>query len=305
MKGKVLIAGGSGLVGKRLSQLLTTEGHEVIILSRSKKKQDGDIKFAQWNPTKNIIAEEALTADHVINLAGAGIADRPWTRSRKKELISSRLISTNFLLDYFSKNKNNVKTYIGASAIGFYGDGGDKLQSEDQAPEYSSFMTDLCRDWETAHLELSNCIDNVSVLRIGIVLSTLGGAYPKMRLPFKMGIGTYFGSGKQYYSWIHIDDLARMFIYLLNSDSESSIYNAVTPNPISNRSMTEAIKESLELKGLIMPAPAFTLKLAMGEMSNVILNSNRVSSNKIEEAGFKFQFPEIESAIKDIEERSI
>lgn len=305
MKGKVLIAGGSGLVGKRLSQLLIEAGYEVIILSRSKKEGSKGLKYVSWSPQNQTISEDALTADHVINLAGAGIADRPWTKSRKKELIDSRLNSTSFLSEYYSKNKNNIKTYIGASAIGYYGEGGDKIQTEDQSPSKSSFMTDLCRDWETAHLGLSNCIEKVFVLRIGIVLSTLGGAYPKMRLPFKMGVGTYFGSGEQYYSWIHIDDLARMFIYLIESQNGESTYNAVSPDPISNKSMILAIKESLGLTGLVVPSPAFALKLAMGEMSKVILNSNRVSSKKIEQSGFNFQFPEIKSAIKDLEERSI
>lgn len=305
MKDKVLIAGGSGLVGQRLSQLLVENGYEVVVLSRSKKKQSGQTKFVFWNPKENIIDDYALTVDHIINLAGAGIADRPWTRSRKEELINSRLKSTGFLYSYLSNNTHNIKTYIGASAIGYYGDGENDLQTEDQSPAYPSFMTNLCKDWEAVHFKLSDIIDSVSVLRIGIVLSTLGGAYPKMRIPFKLGLGSYFGNGSQYYSWIHIDDLARIFIHLLKPDSEHGIYNAVSPDPKTNKELVKTIKDALELKCLIVPTPTFTLKLAMGEMSKVILNSNRVSAEKIKQTGFNFQFPELEYAIKDIEKRSI
>jgi len=156
MKKKVLIAGGSGLVGMRLTQLLTKLDYEVLILSRSKEGQKDGYRFIKWNPNKAAIDKEAFSANHIINLAGAGIADRPWTKSRKKELTDSRLISTNFLFQQFKENKSSIKTYIGASAIGFYGDGGDAWQSEDQAPDTTTFMTDLCRDWESAHLQFKD-----------------------------------------------------------------------------------------------------------------------------------------------------
>ena len=305
MKGKVLIAGGSGLVGSRLTQLLIEEGYEVTVLSRSKKGKRDNFEFANWDPEQQHIDEAALEADHVINLAGAGIADRPWTKGRKKELIESRLISTNFLQEQFVQRGRPLKTYLGASAIGYYGDGGDSWQTEDQPPAYRSFMTDLCKDWEEAHHSFADCTDRTSILRIGVVLSTLGGAYPKMRLPFKVGVGTYFGSGDQFYSWIHIDDLARMFIHLLDAEIESGIYNAVSPNPLTNKELTTSIKTALDITSIIVPAPKLTLKLAMGQMSNVILNSNKVSAKKIEKTGFDFKFPTAENAIQDIEERAI
>jgi len=305
MKGKVLIAGGSGLVGTRLTQLLSEDGYEVIVLSRSKKGKKDNFSFASWDPEKQQIDDVAFSADHVINLAGAGIADQPWTDKRRKVLTDSRLISTNFLCEEFRKNGSTLKTYIGASAIGYYGDGGDSWQTEDQDPAYKSFMTELCNDWEQAHSKFTAITDRLSIFRIGVVLSTQGGAYPKMRLPFKVGVGTYFGSGKQYYSWIHIDDLARIFIYLINDDSNSGIYNAVTPNPLTNKDLTSTIKTALDISGIIVPAPAIALKLAMGQMSNVILNSNRVSAEKISQAGFEFNYPTAEKAIKDIEQRSI
>lgn len=305
MKGKVLIAGGSGLVGTRLSQLLIRANYQVSILSRSERADQGKLKYIKWNPNKQELASAAFEYDYLINLAGAGIADRPWTSSRKKELTDSRIISTNFLLEQFKENSVVLKSYVGASAIGYYGDGGNNWQKENDLPASDSFMTKLCGQWEDAHQEFSDIVENVSIVRIGIVITTKGGAYPKMRLPFKLGAGTYFGSGKQYYSWIHIDDLAQMFMHLLESTDLSGIYNAVTPNPHTNKDFVKAIKSALNLRGLIMPAPSFILKSTMGQMSNVILNSNRVSSKKIEQTGFNFGYPVLESAIKDIEERSI
>lgn len=306
MKGKVLIAGGSGLVGTRLSQLLLKEGYQVSILTRSEKADQEKLKFIKWNPYEQKIDTKAFDHDYLINLAGAGIADRPWTSSRKKELTDSRIISTNFLVDQFKKNDKSLKSYIGASAIGYYGDGGDQWQEENDQPAYDSFMTKLCSQWESAHQNFADIANRVSIARIGIVITTKGGAYPKMRLPFKVGAGTYFGSGNQYYSWIHIDDLAQMFIHLLkSSDNQSEVYNAVAPNPHTNKDFIKAIKNALNINSLIMPAPSFILKSTMGQMSNVILNSNRVSSKKIIESGFSFGYPVLESAIKDIEERSI
>ncbi len=305
MKGKVLIAGGSGLVGSRLTQLLSEAGFEVMVLSRSKNGILDGVKFILWNPAKQELDKEAYDAEYIINLAGAGIADKPWTKSRKKELTDSRLISTNFLLDRFRQNKSSIKTYLGASAIGYYGDGGDTWQEEEDAPNVKSFMTDLCKAWEEVHSKFKGYAESVSILRIGIVLSTLGGAYPKLRLPFKFGVGSYFGSGDQYYSWIHIDDLAQMFIYLLDTNSDHGIYNAVSPNPSTNKELTKSIKKALDLNGLVLPAPSFILKTVMGQMSNVILNSNRVTAKKIEKTGFKFSFPNIKEAIKDIEEHKI
>lgn len=305
MKGKVLIAGGSGLVGTRLSQLLIRDDYQVSILSRSKKPDQGKLKFIKWNPYEQEIDAAVFDHDHLVNLAGAGIADRPWTSSRKKELTDSRIISTNFLFNQFNENETSLKSYVGASAIGYYGEGGDSWQEESDLPAYDSFMTKLCSQWEEAHHNFSDLVDKVSIARIGIVLTTKGGAYPKMRLPFKLGAGTYFGSGDQYYSWIHIDDLAKMFVHLFEANNLKGIYNAVAPNPHTNKEFIKTIKSALNLRGLIMPAPAFILKNTMGQMSNVILNSNRVSSKKIEKSGFNFGYPILEEAVQDIEERSI
>jgi len=301
---KVLIAGGSGLVGKRLSQLLHADGYSVSILSRVAMQQT-DVESIYWNPAKGEISKTAFDTDHLINLAGAGIADKPWTKSRKKALVDSRIVSANFLFDQFKQEGVQLKSYQGASAIGYYGDGGDTLQKESDLPAYQSFMTGLCADWEEAHLKFDAIADQVSILRIGIVLSTKGGAYQKMRLPFKFGLGTYFGSGSQYYSWIHIDDLARMFIYLLQEGHKTSIYNAVSPEPVTNKQLIKSIKNALALKAIIQAAPAAIIKMTMGQLSKVILNSNRVSSKKIEDAGFNFNFPEIEKTIQDIEAKSI
>ena len=295
----VLLAGGTGLVGTRLTQLMIESGYHIHILSRkAHQSSDAKISYHQWDLAKNYIDPKSLEVDAIVNLAGAGIADKRWTPARKKEIIESRTMSTALIHKGISEHQHKPTHYIGSSAIGIYGSSPQIMLTEDQESTEDDFMVDVCRQWEEAHHQVASDIKDVSILRIGIVLSTKGGALKEILKPLEMGrIGAYFGDGQMIYSWIHIDDLCQMIIDLIDNKLEADTYNAVAPNPTSNKTLVETIETASKKKALTVPAPSFVMKLVFGEMSKTILNSTSVSSSKIENAGFGFQFPELHEAL--------
>lgn len=299
----ILIAGGTGLVGRRLSQLLQGNGHEVRLLSRRANAQSQFPTFT-WNLATAEIQDGALDqVDYVINLAGAGIADGRWTAARKKLIIDSRVQSAAVLQKNITGHPT-IKAYLGASAIGYYGDRSDDWMDE-QAKAGTGFLPESTLAWEAATAAVQTTGLRTITLRIGIVLSTLGGALPKMLLPFKMGMANYLGNGKQYYSWIHIDDLCGIIQHLLLQADQSGTYNAVAPTPKSNYDFTKTIKKVKYPRALLLPAPAFGIRLALGEMADVVLISTRVTSKKIENAGFEFQHPALEAALVHLFEEKV
>lgn len=301
----ILIAGGTGLLGARLSHLLKEKGHTVLHLSRT-KNLGAEFPAYHWDLERQAIDAEALDrADHLINLAGAGIADKRWADERKKLIISSRVDAANLLRKAIEEKRTKAKSYISASAIGYYGNRGDQLLSETDPPGGEGFLPESVVAWEKAIGGVASTGIRTVAFRIGIILSTRGGALEKMLLPFKFFSGTYFGDGKMYYSWVHIDDMARMFIYAIENEKMSGTYNGVAPHPATNKEIIVACKRALGKFALIAPAPAAALRLAMGEMADMILDSARVSSARIEEAGFKFHFPELLPALKDLLARKI
>lgn len=301
----VLLAGGTGLIGKRISFLLTQKGYKVIHLSR-KANLKAKYPAYQWDLKKGTIDETAIQqADYVINLAGAGIADKRWTKARKQLIVDSRVKGTKLLQNYFLKVKQ-PKAMVSAAAIGYYGERGQTVVNEDAGAGKDGFLVDSCLEWEDAIAELNEAIDSRSVvIRVGIVLSTLGGAFEKILLPFKVRTGSYFGDGSAVYSWIHIDDICGIFIAAIENENMAGVYNGVAPNPVSNKVLTEATSKALGGFNLIAPAPAFALRLAMGEMADVVLTSANVSAQKVMDAGYQFQFTEIEGATKDLVERKV
>lgn len=301
----ILIAGGTGLLGKRLSHLLKEKGHTVLHLSR-RKNLNAEFPAYRWDLKNQTIDEEALQqADHIINLAGAGVADARWTDARKQLIISSRVDSANLLRKAIEEKRTPAKTYVSASAIGYYGHRGDQLVTEDDPPGDEGFLPESVIAWEKAIDEVAATGIRTVAFRIGIVLSTRGGALEKMLLPFKFFNATYFGDGGMYYSWTHIEDMARMFIEAVENEQLTGYYNGVSPHPATNKEIILAAKKALRKPAVVMPAPAAALRLAMGEMADMILDSTRVSSAKIQAAGFKFQFPELVGAIKDLLERKL
>ena len=294
----VLIAGGSGLVGRRLQFFLKKKGYEARVLSRAPRR-DGEFGWDTASGTIDPAALEGGTA--VVNLAGAGIADKRWTPARKREIVDSRVQSARTLARALSQRAGpRPVVYVGASAIGLYGDTGDALLTED-SPAGVGFMPDCCAAWEEAARPFGEDLGMRSVLlRIGIVLSTEGGALPEVLRPARFGLGAYFADGQAWWSWIHIDDLCRMILWAIETPETTGIFNAVAPNPERNRALIRAVGRALDRSLIPLPAPAFALRLLLGEMSAVVLNSNRVSAQKVLDAHFTFEHPELSGALSDL-----
>ena len=293
---KILITGASGLVGTRLTEMLIQQGHAVSHLGRAKKT--GRIPSFSWDIEKGIIDEEAFTdADTVIHLAGAGVADKRWNKKRKQEILTSRTQSTALLAHYLQRYPT-VKTVVSASAIGYYGFGmTDREFTEDHTPG-KDYLATVVQAWEG---EVDKIQDKrVVKLRIGIVLSEKGGALMEMAKPIRLGVGSPLGSGTQCMSWIHIDDLCRMFIKAVEDSSLQGAYNATGPYAVTNRELTRAIAKTLHKPLWLPPVPAFVLSVVVGEMAVIVLNGSNVSSKKMQQTGFTFQFPTLEEALQDL-----
>lgn len=295
----ILIGGGSGLIGTRLSQLLQEKGYTVLHLSRS-PKQDAGFEAYPWDVAAGTIDEEAVRrADYVVNLAGAGIADRPWTKRRKQLIISSRVRSAELLADTFQRLGHLPKAYVSSSAIGYYGDRGNEWMPEEAEPG-QGFLSESTQAWEAAIRSVGAVGARTVGIRIGIVLSTQGGALEKMLIPFQFYTGTYFGDGEQWYSWVHIDDICRLFIHAIEQPEMEGFYNGVAPNPVTNKRLVTGVKKAMGSPAVVLPAPAFALRLAMGEMADAVLDSTRVLADKVQKAGFQFNYPLVDEALQDL-----
>lgn len=297
MKKSILIAGGSGLVGSRLIELIDPSIYDVSILSRNTKSVDS-INIYKWDFEEMTIDEDAVKVDFIINLNGAGIADKKWTTERKKLLVESRIKSAQLIRSALQLTGHKPKAYISASAVGFYGDRKDEELYE-TSPEGRGFMAECCKSWEDSASELSSFVERLIIDRIGVVLSTKGGALPKILMTKQIGVYNYFGNGQQYYSWIHIDDLCRILVTQIEDDSYVGIYNTVSPKPLTNKQFTTEIKEALD-GNLVLPVPVFGLRLMLGEMANVVLNSNRVFPKRLKEHLFNFKYDDLGKAVKDL-----
>lgn len=296
---KILITGASGLIGKELSNLLSTKGHEIIHLSRTKK--NGKFKSFKWDIKKRYLEEGALDeVDHIIHLAGAGIADGKWTTERKKEIIDSRVKSAELLYNSISKLDNKPKTFISASAIGYYGAvTSDKIFTESDPPG-NDFQAEVCRQWEDAANPFSELGIRTIKLRFGVVLSPKGGALKKMITPTKLGIGSGLGTGKQYMAWIHISDLISIIEMCLTDKSIRSVYNLVSPSHVTYNEFAKTLAKVLRKPFIAPNVPSFILRLVFGEMSQIILEGSRVSSRKIIDSGYKFKYPELDKALVNL-----
>ncbi len=298
----VLITGGTGLIGKQLSRHLIEKGYRVIILSRSAKenKQDNSLQYAIWDIKKQTIDIAAIqSADFIIHLAGAGVVEKRWTNAYKKEILESRTKSSKLITDTLKQHPHKVKAIISSSAIGWYGADRKKdtffIETDKPATD---FLGQTCFAWETSLDVAIEMNIRVCKLRTGIVLSNEGGALVEFKKPIRLGIAAILGSGKQMISWIHIDDLCRMYIYALENPAMHGSYNATAALPVSNKEMTVLLAKSLRGNFYTsLHVPGFLLKLIMGESSIEVLKSTSVSNHKIKNAGFTFLYPSIESAI--------
>ena len=293
----VLITGGTGLIGSVLQTILLDADYEVILLSRNAKNENSYL----WDVEKNFIDKQAiLKADHLIHLAGAGIADKPWTEARKKEIIDSRVDTTSLLIESFKQHKKELKTVIAASAIGYYGFKTSKhIYTETDAPA-TGFLADTCVTWEKATSAFNEISERLVQIRIGVVLDKNGGALKKMAQPVHFFAGAAIGSGKQYMPWIHVKDLCDMILYTLKNQKTHGIYNGVCSTHITNEDFTKAIGKALHRPILLPAIPAFIIKALFGDMAGMVLEGSRVSNEKIKETGFNFKFENIDLALEDL-----
>lgn len=300
MNKKVLIAGGSGLIGSALSQKLSENGYEVAWLSRSKSSSSPYPVFL-WDLKKHYIEPKALEfGETIINLSGAGIADKLWTSERKQLIIDSRVKGNLLLAETLSKGQFPIKNYISGAAIGYYGNRGNTLLSEDMTATNDGFLSYSCIEWENAIKKVSDLGIRTGVFRIGLVLTTEGGVLEKIALPLKFFLAPYFGSGNQWYSWIHIEDMTSMLMHFLETPTLEGTFNAVAPNPVTNKEIMETLKSVMRRPALLFSIPEFAIRLGLGEMADTVFSSAKVSAEKILNTGFVFQFPDIRRALEDL-----
>lgn len=300
MSNKILISGGTGLVGKRLTELLIDRGYEVAHLSRS-KKEGSNPKTFQWNIKKGYIEKGALDGvSNIIHLAGAGVADEKWSEERKKEIMDSRTQSTRLLFNEVISKGQVLNAFISASAIGYYGnDTGDRALDE-SAELGEGFLAKVVNAWEDEIDAFERHGIRTVKMRTGIVLDSDDGALPKMTAPVKYFVGAPLGSGEQYMSWIHIDDLCEMYIAAIEDKSYQGVYNSVAPFPVTNKVFTEKIAKELNRFLFLPNVPAFVLKLIFGEMSTILLDGNNVISSRLQKHNFNFKYKTLEEALTNL-----
>lgn len=296
----ILITGATGFVGRHLIKSLN-ENHEVQVkvLTRNKEKAkskfDHSVRLYEWDVANNFIDPDALRdTDIIVNLAGENVGEKRWSQKRKDQLYKSRINTTELLLQKIIDENASLKKFISASAIGYYGSSEIAEFTEDSPPG-NDFLAQLCVDWEKA---ANNEIAKTIVFRIGLVLGD-GGALDKMLPIFKAGLGGILGSGQQYMSWIHLHDLVKQIEFLIFNDTKYSVYNCVSPSPITNKEFTKALGSALK-RPVVLPAPSFALKIALGEMSALVLNGQRVQPKSFIEEGFDFKYSTIDSALASI-----
>lgn len=299
---RFLITGATGMVGQQLVKDCHAMGISVNYLSTSKEKlsSKSNYKGFYWNPKKGEIDLECFKdVEIIIHLAGANVAER-WTKDYKSEILNSRRDSANLLFESIKKNKYPIHQLISASAIGCYSSSPTKLYSEEDTIEKSNtFIEKVVIEWEKSADQFKSLGIKVAKVRIGLVLSKKGGALEKIASPIKKYVGAPLGNGNQWQSWIHINDLTRIFIHCVQNELEG-VFNAVAPNPVTNKELTKKIAQVVK-KPLFLPnVPSFVLKLMLGEMSTIVLASQLVSAKKIEQAGFLFDYFCLEKALEDL-----
>jgi uncharacterized protein len=302
----VLVTGGTGMIGTALTKALLEKGYYVIILSREphKKSHNENLSYAAWDIQQQTIDIEAIAkADHIIHLAGAGVAEKRWTKKRKQEIVDSRVKSSALLVKAMRENKNSISTVVSASAIGWYGPDPvipNPAPFTETAPAAPGFLGQTCYQWEQSLQGVTNMGKRLVKLRTGIVLSPKGGALDEFKKPLRFGIATILGNGRQVISWIHLHDLVQMYIAAIENKAMNGAYNAVAPLPVTNRELVLCIAKRKKRFYIPMPAPSFVLKLVLGEMSIEVLKSATVSAGKISATGFNFSFPNVVKAIDDL-----
>ncbi|MBP7512084.1 MAG: TIGR01777 family oxidoreductase [Bacteroidia bacterium] len=295
---KILISGGSGMIGSNLTKNLQKQGHQVSWLSRNPK--NGQVNQYFWNPkTGEIDPSSLLETEAIIHLAGAGVADKRWTNAYKKEILNSRVEGTELLYNALKKYPNKVKTFISASAVGIYGTH-PELECDENAPIANNFLAQVCAQWEEKLEPITELGIRTPIVRIGIVLSRQGGFVKEIAQLAKFGLAAPLGNGKMITPWIHVEDLSGIFIHLLQNPSLTGIYNGVAPNPATNKELTKAICVALRRPLFLPPIPGFVLRILVGPIAPMLLSSQNVSCQKILKAGYQFKFTNHNHAIQSL-----
>jgi len=300
MKKNVLISGGSGFIGKQLTNLLIEKGYSVSILSRNKKENTVDISYYQWDISAHYIDEEAvMKADYIVHLAGENIAEKRWTKERKEAIVRSREESTRLIYDVLKKNNKKLEAFVSASGVGIYGAiNGEQICTENTPPE-NDFLGMTCQKWEAAADTIANLEIRTVKIRTSLVLGKEDGFLKKLTPIFKYRLGSALGSGKQYMPWIHVEDLCAIYLEAINNTKMTGAYNAAINDGTTNSVFSKIMAKVYGYSILLPNVPAFLIKITLGEMAQIILTGRRVSSDKIEKTGFKFKFTDLEQALRD------
>lgn len=299
MNQHILLTGATGMLGKALIKSLLETGYQVSMLSR-KPAEISNVKVFLWDVDQKKIDKRCLEGvDTIIHLAGENIAKEKWSEERKKAIIDSRVLSARLLFDTLSVQANQVQHFISAAAVGYYGNRGEEILTE-ESPAGNDFMADCCTQWEEAADQFKTLGLRVVKIRTGVVLSKEDGALPQMAVPVKFFVGAPLGTGKQWIPWIHHRDMTQIYLHALKNESIKGTYNACAPFPVTNKTLTKAIAKQLHRPVWPFAVPVPVMKAILGEMSAVVLNSTNTSAQKLLNTGFIFSFTQLEAALSDI-----
>jgi hypothetical protein len=300
MRKNVLITGGTGFVGKNLTHLLTENGFSISIFSRNFKQNTANVSYFKWDITNHYIEEEAvLKADYIIHLAGEGIAEKRWSAKRKEDIVQSRAQSVALIYEVLKKHNKKLEAFVSASGIGIYGAiNGEQICSEN-TPLENDFLGSTCQLWELAADNIESLGIRTVKIRTGLVLGKEDGFLKKLTPIFKFKLGSALGSGKQYMPWIHIDDLCAIYFEAIKKTNMSGAYNAAFSDDTTNTIFSKTLAKIYGYHIWLPNVPAFLIKIALGEMAQILLTGRRVSSSKIENLGFQFRFKNLENALRD------
>lgn len=298
MAQNVLLTGGTGFVGKYLTDVLIEAGFSVSILSRSDRENNGRVTYYKWDLKKNYIDKNAvLNADYIIHLAGEGIVEKRWTKRRKKAIIESRVRPVEMIYSILEMNNKKLEAFISASGIGIYGAITSHKICTENTPPADDFLGITCQKWENAADKIGSLSIRTVKIRTGIVFGKNEGFLKKMVPTFKSGFGAVLGSGKQYLPWIHIEDLCQIYLKSIEDTKLEGAYNACVTDNTTNSRFSKTMAKLYDYSIWIPKVPAFVLKILLGQMSEAILTGQRVSSEKIQKTGFEFQFTDLEKTL--------
>ena len=292
---RILITGGTGLIGRSLCQFWLAQGHELYVWSRTPERVK-DVCGAAVHAVRELRELDQIKLDAVINLAGAPIADRPWTQARRKLLRDSRIALTERLVKWLASLPDKPEVLISGSAVGWYGDGGEQVLTESSPVQTPDFATQLCADWETAAQAAEPLGIRVVLIRTGLVLTGKGGFLSRLMPLFRLGLGGKQGSGQQWMPWVHLDDEVALIDYVLHQQAARGPYNACAPEPARNQAFAKALGKHVK-RPAIMPAPGFVLKLMLGEMAGLLLGGQNIRPERTQQIGFEFKYKALEAAL--------